>query len=588
MYPEALLTLFILATVVVTLATNKVAADLVLMAAVTLLILFDIISPTEALIGFANPGVITIATLYIVASALVETGAVQWLATTLLGSPNKTSSAQLRILFPTAMLSAFTNNTTVVAMFTPAIQEWGERLKIPASKLLIPLSYAAILGGTCTVIGTSTNLIVYGLLEENYSISMGLFEIAVIGVPLTLGGAIFLYFFGDRLLPNRSSASEQVSEVRQYCVDFVVQNNSPLIGRSISNSGLRSLSSGYLIELRRNADLHSAIDPSWALEEGDVLTFIGAPELATELRRVRGIQPADHDVNKLDLSNHQRCIVEVVLGNEFPAIGKSVKQSRFRTRFNAVILSVSRNGQRLPGKLGEHVFKVGDTLLLETGEEFVEQYRFRKDFLLVSPLTNSTPPDFKKVPLSIFILLAMVTSTTLGLTSILESALLAAGAMIATKCVSAPKARRQIDLQVLVVIAASFALGTAMSSSGAANQIASLLLPDSLASPILALIIMYFLTVLFTEVITNNAAAILMFPIAQSFSEQLDTSIMPFAVAIMVAASASFITPLGYQTNLMVYGPGQYKYQDYVKIGTPLSLLVACITLTLAPLIWQF
>ena len=585
---DALFTLFILASVVVALATNKVAADLVLMAAVSLLILFDVLGPEQALVGFSNPGVITIATLYIVASALVETGAVQWLASTLLGSPKKTSTAQVRILFPTAFLSAFTNNTTVVAMFTPAIQEWGERLKIPGSKLLIPLSYAAILGGTCTIIGTSTNLIIYGLLEQNYDVSMGLFDIAIIGVPLTLAGGGFLYLFADKLLPNRSSASEQMSEVRQYCVDFVVYENSPLIGKSISNSGLRSLTSGYLIELTRKSELHTAIDPSWAIEAGDVLTFLGAPELATELRRVRGIQPADHDVDKLDLSNNQRCIVEVVLGSEFPALGRSVKDSRFRTRFNAVILSVSRNGERLPGKLGEHVFKVGDTLLLESGQEFVEQYRFRKDFLLVSPLTNSSPPDFRKVPHSLFILLAMIFSTSLGFTTILESALLAAGAMIMSRCVSASKARRQIDLQVLIVIAASFALGSAMSTTGAAQAVADFLLPETIASPIVALIIIYFLTVLFTEVITNNAAAILMFPIAQSFSAQLDVSIMPFAVAIMIAASASFITPLGYQTNLMVYGPGQYRYKDYAVIGTPLSLLVAAITLVLVPLVWSF
>lgn len=585
---DALFTIFILISVVIALATNKVAADLVLMAAVTLLIISGILRPEEALVGFSNTGVITIATLYIIAAALIETGAVQWLAGNLLGNPRSVSSAQVRILLPTALLSAFTNNTTVVAMFTPAIQEWGERLNIPASKLLIPLSYAAILGGTCTIIGTSTNLIIFGLLEQNYDIQLGIFDIAVIGVPLTFVGGLFLFLFGAKLLPNRSSTTEQINEVRQYCVDFLVEPNGRLLGKTIASSGLRSLNSGYLIELTRDNELHSAIPPNWTLEAGDILTFLGAPELASELRKVRGIKPADHDVNKLTVSNHQRCIVEVVLGNEFPALSKSVKESKFRTRFNAVILSVSRNGERLPGKLGDHCFKVGDTLLLETGQEFVEQYRFRKDFLLVSPLTNSTPPDFRKVPRALFILLAMILSTTSGLTSILESVLLAAGAMIATRCVNASKARRQIDLQVLIVIAASFSLGAAMTSTGAAELIATSLLPDSLASPFTALVIIYFLTVLFTEVITNNAAAILMFPIAQSFSTQMNVDIMPFAIAIMVAASASFITPLGYQTNLMVYGPGQYRYKDYVLIGTPLSLIVATITLVLVPLFWAF
>jgi len=277
-----------------------------------------------------------------------------------------------------------------------------------------------------------------------------------------------------------------------------------------------------------------------------------------------------------------------VLGPEFPAIGQTIKDSKFRTRFNAVILSLSREGKRQPGKLGSLKFKVGDTLLIETSMEFVEQYRFRKDFLLVSPLNNSTLPNHDRAPAAMGILLLMIISTLTGLTSLLESAFLAAGALLATGCVNASKARRQIDLQVLIVIAASLALGVAMNESGAAKAIADMLMPESIASPMLGLIIVYLLTVVFTEVITNNAAAVLMFPIAQSYSDRMDVSIMPFAITIMIAASASFMTPLGYQTNLMVYGPGQYRYTDYIKIGFPLSVLVALITLTLVPHLWDF
>ena len=584
---DALITLVVLASVLLALISNKVAADLVLMAAVTLLILLGVLSPAEALSGFANPGVITIAVLYVIAAGLIETGAVQWLAHNVLGQPRSLRSAQQRLILPTTLLSAFTNNTAVVAMFTPAIQSWGERLKIAPSKLLIPLSYAAIIGGTCTAIGTSTNLIIYGLLEEKAGIELGLFDIAIVGIPLCLCFAIYLFIFGDKLLPNRSSTAEQISEARQYCVAFRVEDG-PLVGKCINTAGLRNLSSGYLIELQRGDELHTAIDPSWSLEEGDILQFLGAPELAGELRQIRGLLPAHHDVNKLTLVDKQRCMVEVVLGPEFPALGKSIKESRFRTRFNAVILSVSRNGERLPGKLGDLHFKMGDTLLLETGKEFVDQYRFRKDFLLVSPLSETVLPDFSKVPVALGILALMIGSTTLGFTSILESVLLAAGLMLITRCVGAAKARRQIDLQVLVVIAASFALGAAMNSSGAAAMIADTLLFDGLASPMLALIIIYLLTVFFTELMTNNAAAVLMFPIAQSFAEQLNVSLLPFAIALMIAASASFITPLGYQTNLMVYGPGQYRYSDYVKIGAPLSIIVALVTLIIIPLVWNF
>ena len=242
----------------------------------------------------------------------------------------------------------------------------------------------------------------------------------------------------------------------------------------------------------------------------------------------------------------------------------------------------------MPGKLGDITFRMGDTLLLEASHQFVEQYRFRRDFLLVSALNDSTPPDFRKAPRALGILAVMVLLSASGLLSILEAAFIAAGAMIVSGCLTASRARRSVDLPVLVVIAASFALGNAMTETGAAQWVAGLLLGWGPLTPWVALAMVYVLTAVFTEVITNNAAAVLMFPIAMAVSEQLGVSVLPFAIAVMFAASASFITPLGYQTNLMVYGPGRYQFLDYVRIGTPLSILVACVAIGLIPLIWGF
>ncbi len=257
-------------------------------------------------------------------------------------------------------------------------------------------------------------------------------------------------------------------------------------------------------------------------------------------------------------------------------------------RFPWVILSISRHGRRLPGKLGDIRLQVGDTLLMETAQEFVSQYQYRKDFLLVSALNDSTPPDFRKAPWALGILGAMVLVSATGLLSILEAAFLAGGAMLLTRCVTASKARRYLELSVLIVIAASFALGNAMDKTGAASQIAQwLLLTDGL-SPWMALAMVYILTVIFTELITNNAAAVLMFPVAAAVAEQLGVSIMPFAIGIMFAASASFMTPLGYQTNLMVLGPGGYRFVDYLRLGAPMSLLVGVIAIGLVPLVWNF
>lgn len=585
---EAVFTLVLLMSVLGALVVTRVSADLILMGALILLVITGVLSPSSALSGFANPGVITIATLYVVAAGLKETGAVQWIARRMLGHPKTSSGAQARLIAPTGILSAFMNNTAVVAMFIPAVQDWAQRLNISASKLLLPLSYAAILGGTCTLIGTSTNLVVDGLLQSRLDIHLGLFELAWVGVPLLLVGGIFLVLFGTRLLPDRGGLKEELEQVREYGVEVEVMSPGPLIGRTIAEAGLRALQYGYLTEIDRKGRLITPVEPDRMLQPEDRLYFVGAPECASELRRIQGLKPASASVSKLNLENHQRCLVEVVLGPEFAALGQTVRDSRFRTRFNAAILSISREGKRVPGKLGDIRFRMGDTLLLEASQQFAEQYRFRRDFLLVSTLNDSTPPDFSKAPMALGILLAMVVASASGLLSILEAAFLAAGAMIATRCITASRARRSVDLPVLVVIASSFALGAAMSETGAAQWVAGSLLNLGVLSPWLALALVYLLTATFTEVITNNAAAVLMFPIALAVSEQLGVNFIPFAVAVMFAASASFITPLGYQTNLMVYGPGRYRFTDYMRIGIPLSLIIGTTSVILIPLIWGF
>jgi di/tricarboxylate transporter len=585
---QGIFTLATLFSVLSILMLTRYSADLVLMAALALLLIVGVLNPSEALAGFGNPGVITIATLYVVAAGLKETGAVQWIARHLLGNPKTAQGAQLRMIAPTGILSAFMNNTAVVAMFIPAIQDWAQRLGIPASKLLLPLSYAAILGGTCTLIGTSTNLVVDGLLQSELDIHLGLFELAWVGVPLLIIGGAFLVLFGSKLLPDRGGVREELDQVRKYGVEVEVVSPGPLVGKSIAEAGLRALNYGYLAEIDRDGRLITAVEPDRVLQAGDRLYFIGAPECASELRRIQGLRPANGNVHKLDVANHQRCLVEVVLGPEFPALGKTIRDSQFRTRFNAVIFSLAREGQRVPGKLGDITFRMGDTLLLETSHQFVEQYRFRRDFLLVSALNDSTPPDFRKAPTALGILVLMVLASASGFLPIMEAAFLAAGGMIVSGCLTASRARRSVDLPVLVVIAASFALGNAMTVTGAADWVVGGLLGFGNLTPWQVLVLVYLLTALFTEVITNNAAAVLMFPIALALAQQLDVSVLPFAVAVMFAASASFITPLGYQTNLMVYGPGRYKFSDYVKIGVPLSLIAGAVSVTLIPMIWSF
>tara|TARA_R110002096_G_scaffold29388_4_gene88412 strand:- start:4050 stop:5825 length:1776 start_codon:yes stop_codon:yes gene_type:complete len=590
MTAEMLFTLAVVIGVLVALASNRVPAEIAMMAAMVAVLIGGVIDTGQALAGFSNAGMMTVAVLYVVAAALRDTGAIFWIAHKLLGQPKTLLASQVRLILPTSFLSAFLNNTTVVAIMIPAVQEWAQRLKMSPSKLLLPLSYAAILGGTCTLIGTSTNLVVDGLMQDRGYPGLQIFDLVWVGVPLLVAGSVFLMLFGRRLLPEREGLIEQLEHAREYHVEMIIPNGSPLHSKSIRDAGLRNLQHGYLTDITRGEKLHTAVGPDTQLQEGDQLAFIGAPACARELQRINGLVPAHGGAHKLQLNHHQRCLVEVVLGVEFPGLSKTVKETEFRSRYHAAILSISRGGQRLSGKVGDITLKVGDTLLLETSENFVEQYQYRRDFMLVSPLRDSTPPNFSKAPLATGILIAMVVVNVLGFMSVLEVALLAAGLLLVTGCVTVNRARMNVsvNLPVLVVIGAAFALGTALEQSGAAAWIVEILLSGGIENPWLALLLIYLVTSFFTEVITNNAAAVLLFPIATGVAEQLGVSPMPFIIAIMFGASASFLTPLGYQTNLMVMGPGGYRFTDYLKIGAPMAVLATVVTTALIPLVWPF
>ena len=563
------------------LALSTIAADLILMAALIILMVTGILQPSDAFAGFGNTGLMTIAALYIVAAGLRETGAIQYITRHLLGQPKTVRGAQFRMLVPTAALSAFLNNTTVVAMLIPAIQEWCKRLKLPPSKLLLPLSYATILGGTCTLIGTSTNLVVNGLLQKNGFEPLGVFDITGVGLILLLVGSIFLLAFGNRLLPNSSGVEEGLDQVREYYVEMMIDGVT-LAGKSLSAAGLANLGYGYLIEIVRDAEVLEHPGMAFILQENDRLLFVGAPRCAHELRSIHGLKPVNADIQRLDVdvAHYKRRLVEAVIGPEFPFLGMTLEECDFMGVYQAVILSVSRGGQgNLPDRGLATKLQVGDTLLMEASKDFANQYRFRKDFLLVSALEDSSPPNFKKARLSLSILAVMVLLSAFEIIPILQAAWLAAGCMLLTRCMNAGLALRSIDFTVLTVIGASFALGQALEVTGAAKAIAEGIMSSGNLTPVMVLIVVYALTSLFTEVITNNAAAVLMFPICNSLAEQMGVSVMPFAIAIMFAASASFMTPIGYQTNLMVYGPGGYRVLDYLKIGIPMNILAGCATI---------
>jgi len=586
---EAWLTVAVIALCIGLLASNRFPSDAVMVGGLTLLLLAGVLSPGEALAGLANEGMVTVAVLYVVVAGISETGGTAWVSQALLGRPRSIAHAQARLMVPVAALSAFLNNTPVVAMFIPAVQDWAKRHRLAVSQLMMPLSYAAIAGGTCTLIGTSTNLVVNGLLlQETDTPGLGFFDIAWVGVPtliLTIG---FTVLFGRRLLPERQSVLSRLADAREYTVEMLVESRSPLDGTSIEEAGLRQLPGLYLVEIERGGHILPAVSPETVLRGGDRLLFAGVVESVVDLQKIRGLMPATHQVFKLDAPRHQRCLVEAVVSESFPLLGRSIREGRFRTLYQAAIIAVARNGERIRSKIGDIVPRPGDTLLMETHPSFLERYRNTRDFLLVSRLDNSTPPRRERAGLALLVMAGMVMLAASGLLSMLESAMLAAGLMLLLRCTSASAARRAVDWQVLLVIAASFGMGTALQQTGAASAVAGGLVALAGDNPWATLALVFVATSLFTNLITNNAAAALMFPIALAAAARLDVSVLPFAVVIMKAASASFATPLGYQTNLMVLGPGGYRFADYLRLGVPLTALTGALTVLIAPLIWPF
>ncbi|HUY34032.1 MAG TPA: SLC13 family permease [Pirellulales bacterium] len=613
---DAWFTLGVVGLIFGLLIRTRIAPDVVLIGGVALLLLKGILQPSQALAGMANEGMATVGVLYIVGAGVRQTGGVDFIAQRLFGRPKSTTGAISRLMFPTAALSALMNNTPLVAMLIPAVNDWAKQRRVPVSKLMIPLSYAAILGGTCTLIGTSTNLVVDGQVkaeakrqiaafvaeglskeealkrfEETTHLpagGLGMFEITKVGLPSALLGCGFVVLLARWLLPDRRPAISQLDDPRSYTIEMLVEPDSPLVGKTIEQAGLRHLPGVFLAEVDRDGFVLPAVSPDERLRGNDRLVFVGVVESVVDLQKIRGLVPATDQVFKLTAPRATRCLVEAVVSSSCPLVGKTIRDGRFRSNYNAAVIAVARDGERIQKKIGDIVLRPGDTLLLEAHPSFADQQRNSRDFYLVSRLENSQPPRHDRAFIALAILLGMVLAVSLTPIGMFRASILAAGLMLLTRCCTITLARRSVDWEVLLAIAASFAIGDALVQTKAADKIAGGLIHLTSDSPWGTLAVVYLLTLVVTELITNNAAAALMFPMAMATAKSLDVSHMPFVIVVMMAASAGFATPIGYQTNLMVYGPGGYRFSDYLKIGVPLDILIGVITVALAPFVWAF
>jgi di/tricarboxylate transporter len=578
---EAGFTLAVVAAMFV-LMVRGVPAAVAIVGAVVLLLVGGVIDEKAAFAGFANAAPITVAALYVVARAVERTGVLEPLVRSALHGGAGGAGALLRLLLPSAAASAFLNNTPIVAMLLPAVTERAEAQRIPASRFLMPLSFAVILGGVVTTIGTSTNLVVSGLLEAFGHAPLGLFEISHVGLPIAAVGVLVVVLTAPRVLPDRESPRRRLAAAeRDFVVRMVVETQGGLAGQSVEEAGLRHLEGVFLVEIERDGDPIAPVAPTTTLRGGDHLLFVGQARLVADLRNIPGLRSAeDPHLQELDTPAHR--LAEAVIGSGSPLLGRTPKEVGFRERYQAAIVGIHREGQPVATKLGEVRLRLGDSLLLIADAGFPERWRDRPDFLVVSSLDGTRPPLGARAMLVAAVMLLVVGLAGSGVVPILHASLVGALVLVAARALSVQEARSSIEIEVLVVIAASFGVGAAIESSGLAAAIGHAVvdLTQGLGwrAALLGIVIA---TVVLTEFISNNAAAALLFPIALATAQEVGADPRTFAIAVAVAASCSFLTPIGYQTNTMVYGPGGYRFGDYVRLGAPLTLTaIATIVLS--------
>ncbi|MEO1498112.1 MAG: SLC13 family permease [Planctomycetota bacterium] len=612
-------TLLAVATIFTVLMTRRNApVDLLFLAGVTLLALSGVTTFQDAFAGFASGPVLLIAALFAAAAGLRTTGALDWIGARLLGGARNEREALLRLLW-VAPVSAVVLNTPLVAMLAPVVIEWCRKRNVSPSRLLMPLSYLTILGGVITVIGTSTTLVcnaqlaqLSGAMDAPPGVGeIGLFEITQVGLPLACLGAAYLIAAAPKRLPDRTDLlSDFGDRRREYLVEMIVQPSCPLIGQSVEQAGLRQLPGLFLVEIDRGEEVITPVAPSDLIASHDRMIFTGVVTTIADLERIPGLVPAaDITYESQPAARTQRVLAEAVLSRTSPLIGRTVREANFRQRYNAAIVAVHRSGERLSEKIGMIRLQAGDTLLLQTNSSFVDAHRNNRDFFLVSQVGDSSARRHDRALVAGGLFLALIgwlIATALagmgdGSPGWLRSASAPAAAiavvvaMVAARCLTTSQARNAIDLQVLVTIAGAMGLGAALQSSGAAAWIAggvvagvqSLPIPEA-AAPWVLLAAIYLLAMVLTEAITNVAVATIMIPLSVSVALAGGYSPRPYVIAVAVAASLSFATPIGYQTNLMVMGPGGYQPRDYLRLGGPLTLLLAGVAIVLIGLIWQF
>ena len=594
---DAWLTLAILAATFATLVATKLPPVTVFLGALTLCVTFGLAPIERCLAGFANPGVVTIGVLFMVAAGMYSTGAITLLSDKFIGRPKTMLTAQLKILPPIAVGSAFLNNTPLVAMMIPVIRDLCRSTGLDKAKLYIPLSFASILGGCSTLIGTATNLIIAGMVVDAIATGAGggsqlreiaLFDPAWVAGPAMVLGLVLLLLLSRWLLKSPSTKDSDTAVERSYGAEFVIPDASTLAGKTIEIAGFAEPIGFKLVGLIRADGSSLPIEPSTTLAEGDVLLISAELDSLASLWTMRGLEPL-YTLNPMETARHHHQLIEAVISPRSLALGHKVSEFPLPgSPFRLTLVAVSRHDEAVAGRISDLTIQVGDVAVLEVDDSFFYVNRGEHSFSLVRRVRGHRIRRWHKAAGASAITAAMIIAAAFGWMSMLNAALLATGAMLLTRCLTIRNAANSIDYSTLGVLGAAIGVAAAVSESGLAAQIATILTNLGGGNALAALAVVFIGRVVMANLITNAASAVFMFPIALSMASQLEVSFMPFAIALMTGTIGAAVTPPSYQTNLMVQGPGEYRFMDFVKMGVPLAILVGVITVWLAPVFFPF
>ncbi|MCO5605116.1 hypothetical protein L7F22_059296 [Adiantum nelumboides] len=593
---EGWVTVALILLMLVALLAELAPPYLVMMGTLILFIPLDILNLEQALHGFNDPAVLAIAVLFVVAKGIELSGGLEYVSKIMFQtkrvelkpgqrlkkSDNSVVWILLRFTVPVALFSAFLANIPLVAMMIPPIVEFSRRVNMAPSKLLLPLSYAALLGGTLTLIGTGTNLVVLSLAAKKIpNLRMHLFEIGVVGVPVTVAGILYIVAISGKLLPDRLAIQPTSINARNYNIVLVVRSVSSLNRRTVEQSGLKRMPGLTLVQIEREGNIISDPKGEFILLAKDLLYFTGVIDAILALAQVDGLTLSeDEGQGQVDLNRlkkHQY-LVEAVIASKSSMVHKKVSDLQFRSRYRAAVVAIHRHGARLDRAIGDVELEAGDCLLMVAdGSEFVSKHRNNSTLALVSQLPGFEPVQRQKAFMATAFVTLMVAASGLGV-ELITSAMFSAAGLLLTKCLSPKDAMEAIELPVLIMIAAAFGISEAMVQSGAADLVARALMGLAGKSQFGLITWTYIATTLFSLAITNNAAVTIMFPVALTAAEAGNLDFRPFAYTLMLAASAGLMTPTGCPTNLMVYGPGGYRFLDYIKYGGPLQIVLLFVT----------